>query len=92
MHVNDQPNHRLGVATSNRCCWPVPAETARIARAAFPKGNSYLRLRDELGSLYTDEALAAGVFGAPSYVLPSGEIFWGQDRLELLERALKLAA
>jgi len=25
-------------------------------------------------------------------VLPSGEIFWGQDRLELLERALKLAA
>jgi transposase len=37
---------------------PVPAETARIARAAFPKGNSYLRLRDELGSLYTDEAFA----------------------------------
>jgi len=36
----------------------VPAETARIARAAFPKGNSYLRLRDELGSLYTDEAFA----------------------------------
>ena len=31
----------------------------------------------------------AGVFGAPSYVLPSGEIFWGQDRLELLDRALK---
>jgi 2-hydroxychromene-2-carboxylate isomerase len=25
-------------------------------------------------------------------VLPSGEIFWGQDRLELLERALKLMA
>jgi 2-hydroxychromene-2-carboxylate isomerase len=25
-------------------------------------------------------------------VLPSGEIFWGQDRLELLEHALKLAA
>jgi 2-hydroxychromene-2-carboxylate isomerase len=33
-----------------------------------------------------------GVFGAPSYVLPSGEIFWGQDRLELLERALKKLA
>jgi len=25
-------------------------------------------------------------------VLPSGEIFWGQDRLELLERALKKLA
>jgi 2-hydroxychromene-2-carboxylate isomerase len=36
---------------------------------------------------HTEEALAAGVFGAPSYVL-EGEIFWGQDRLDLLERAL----
>ena len=35
-------------------------------------------------------AIDAGVFGAPSYVLPSGEFFWGQDRLELLERALKM--
>lgn len=33
----------------------------------------------------TAEALASGVFGAPSYVLPSGEIFWGQDRLALLD-------
>jgi 2-hydroxychromene-2-carboxylate isomerase len=33
------------------------------------------------------EAIAAGVFGAPSYVL-GGEIFWGQDRLDLLDDAL----
>ena len=33
----------------------------------------------------TAQALAAGVFGAPSYVLPDGEIFWGQDRLGLLD-------
>ncbi|HEY1858159.1 2-hydroxychromene-2-carboxylate isomerase [Acidocella sp.] len=33
------------------------------------------------------DAIDAGVFGAPSYVL-EGEIFWGQDRLELLEIAL----
>ena len=45
---------------------------------------------DELYERYTQEALAAGVFGAPSYVLPSGEFFWGQDRLEMLERALKM--
>ncbi len=32
-------------------------------------------------------AIAAGVFGAPSYVL-DGEVFWGQDRLELLDSAL----
>lgn len=30
------------------------------------------------------DALAAGVFGAPTYVL-DGERFWGQDRLDLLE-------
>jgi 2-hydroxychromene-2-carboxylate isomerase len=33
------------------------------------------------------EAIEAGVFGAPAYVL-EGEIFWGQDRLELLDDAL----
>src|SRR5919197_1450703 len=38
---------------------PVPEETARVARAAFRRGNAYLRLRDELGTIYTDEAFAA---------------------------------
>ena len=37
---------------------------------------------------FTDEALQRGVFGAPSYVYRD-EIFWGQDRLEFLDRALK---
>jgi len=32
----------------------VPEATVRVARAAFPKGNLYLRLRDELGTLYDD--------------------------------------
>jgi len=36
---------------------------------------------------YTQEAIARNVFGAPSYVV-DGEIFWGQDRLEFVERAL----
>lgn len=34
-----------------------------------------------------DRAIADGAFGSPSYVL-DGEVFWGQDRLELLEDAL----
>ena len=34
----------------------IPEETVRVAQAAFPKGNAYLRVRDELGSLYKDEA------------------------------------
>jgi transposase len=32
----------------------VPAETARIAHAAFPRGNIYLSMRDELGTLFND--------------------------------------
>ena len=35
----------------------------------------------------TAEAIGRGVFGAPSYVY-RGELFWGQDRLDCLERAL----
>lgn len=38
----------------------------------------------------TEAAIAAGVFGAPSYVV-AGEIFWGQDRLDFLERRLRRA-
>jgi len=38
---------------------------------------------------HTQAAIDAGVFGAPSYVI-DGEIFWGQDRLDFVERALVL--
>jgi transposase len=36
----------------------IPAETARVAKAAFPKGNPYLKMRDELGVLYQDSEFA----------------------------------
>ena len=36
---------------------------------------------------FTDEAVQNGVFGAPTFIL-NGERFWGQDRLEFLDRAL----
>ncbi len=39
---------------------------------------------------YTRKAMDAGVFGAPSYVVDS-EIFWGQDRLDFLQRRLQAA-
>ena len=38
----------------------------------------------------SDQALASGVFGAPSYVF-ANELYWGQDRLDFLERALASA-
>src|SRR5579883_77426 len=37
---------------------PVPQSTARAARAAFRRGNVYMRMRDEFGALYTDESFA----------------------------------
>jgi len=37
---------------------------------------------------FTQDAIAAGVFGAPSYVI-DGELFWGQDRLDFVERRLR---
>jgi transposase len=38
---------------------PVPAETATVARAAFPKGHPYLCMRDVFGALFADPQFAA---------------------------------
>jgi hypothetical protein len=38
---------------------PVPEETRRMAPAAFPRGNLYMRLRDELGAIYDDHLFAS---------------------------------
>jgi transposase len=40
---------------------PVPEETVRVARAALPKGNVYMRMRDEFGRFDRDETFA-GLF------------------------------
>ncbi len=37
---------------------PVPELTARVAHKAFPKGNVYIWMRDEMGQLYQDEDFA----------------------------------
>ncbi len=38
---------------------PIPEDTARVARAAFPKGHPYLTLRDQLGVIFQDEDFTA---------------------------------
>src|SRR5947209_5318862 len=47
----------------------IPEETARVARAACPKGTLAMRLRDVLGDLYEDEQFTAlyPVEGQPAY-------------------------
>lgn len=54
--------------------------TALMAAAADPETKTTFEA-------YTKEALEAGVFGAPTYIY-QGELFWGQDRLDFLDRAL----
>ncbi len=56
--------------------------------ACLEKANS--QSVQETYERYTEQAIAAGVFGAPSYVV-DGEIFWGQDRLDFLDRRLAQA-
>ena len=38
--------------------YPIPEDTQRVAQAAFPKGNLYMRMRDELGEIYQDGSFA----------------------------------
>lgn len=37
---------------------PVPEQTARVARAAFPKGTLYMTMKDALGEIFEDEDFA----------------------------------
>ena len=48
---------------------PVPADTARVARAAFPKGSLLITLRDELGAVFSDDDFADlyPAIGQPAY-------------------------
>ena len=53
----------------------------RLEQAKDPKVQS-------LYDSYTQEANDAGVFGAPTFII-DGEMFWGQDRLDFVERKLQ---
>jgi 2-hydroxychromene-2-carboxylate isomerase len=66
---------------------------AVLAEAGLPAALWAQSLAPDTGEAYvahTQWAIAAGVFGAPSYVV-DGEIFWGQDRLDFLARRLRAA-
>jgi 2-hydroxychromene-2-carboxylate isomerase len=58
---------------------------ALVARADDPAIKAALRAR-------TDEAIAHGVFGAPAFFVTApgvpGDLYWGQDRLDFVEKAL----
>lgn len=67
-----------------------PADVRAILTAAGADADALLAAApqaEQHRSATTAEALAAGVFGAPTYVW-KGELFWGQDRLDYLDDAV----
>jgi 2-hydroxychromene-2-carboxylate isomerase len=53
----------------------IPDGEHALAAADAPATKAALRAA-------TDEAQSRGIFGAPSFTTPSGELFWGNDRME----------
>lgn len=81
-----------------RALWELdqdPADPAVQDEAAKRAGLDAAQLREALSledamahrDQATKDAIAKGVFGVPTYVI-DGEIFWGQDRLDFVERKL----
>jgi 2-hydroxychromene-2-carboxylate isomerase len=69
-----------------------PLVVAELAEAAGHDSTSLLEAAGHTSTevvyvLNMENAVAADVFGSPAYVL-DGEVFWGQDRLDLLDDAL----
>jgi 2-hydroxychromene-2-carboxylate isomerase len=68
------------------------AELVKVCREQSLDGNGLLAIaksadgQKRYGEL-TEEAIALQIFGAPTYAC-NGELFWGQDRLDFLDRAL----
>ena len=70
-----------------------PATVAKLADESGLPGKELVERSEQeaIGEAYEQNrqnALANDVFGSPAYVL-DGEVFWGQDRIELLADALK---
>ncbi|SFQ46116.1 2-hydroxychromene-2-carboxylate isomerase [Roseivivax halotolerans] len=81
-----------------RACWAEEKDVAEdeVIRACLSDAgfdpdltNSGLLSGAETYGRNLEEAVAAGVFGAPFYVLDTGQKFWGQDRLEDLQMHLE---
>jgi 2-hydroxychromene-2-carboxylate isomerase len=66
------------------------ATLASLAQGAGLDADALARRAPAMAERYaalTQEAIARGVFGAPTYVFED-ELFWGQDRLDFLARKL----
>lgn len=53
------PQEKIAMCLHPRPVDPIPEETSRVAKAAFPKGNRYLLMRNELGAIFEDVQFAS---------------------------------
>jgi 2-hydroxychromene-2-carboxylate isomerase len=68
----------------------LAAMLANLGLAARRREDAQAPVVQERYDAHTQRAIEAGVFGAPSYVI-NGELFWGQDRLDFVQRRLARA-
>ena len=91
----------IAVRAGHHCAQPLMdafnlVSTTRASVGAYSSNQDFDKLAASLAKVKkifetnTHDALDVGVFGAPTYVVGE-QLFWGQDRLEFLERALKNA-
>lgn len=84
-----------------RACWAEEKDIAQddvvcacLKAAGFDPGlaMSGLMIGADTYARNLEEAIAAGVFGAPYYIVDDGAHFWGQDRLTFLDAHLRGAS
>lgn len=101
VELNDGPAAAMRIAGAlMRAVWveqrniaDADTRAALLAEQALPAGRLDEAASPTVQQRYTantERAIAIDVFGAPSYVV-DGEIFWGQDRLDFLQRRLQRA-
>jgi 2-hydroxychromene-2-carboxylate isomerase len=81
-----------GVWSAERNIADVDTLKLILTECGLPTSRYEESLAESVQALYdadTQQAIDTQVFGSPAYVI-DGELFWGQDRLEFVER--KLAA
>lgn len=80
-----------------RSCWADEKDVAEdqvigdcLEEAGFDRGLSFTGMLEgaEIYPRNLEEAIDKGAFGAPSYIVDDGAIFWGQDRLDDLDAHL----
>ena len=85
------------VAGITRACWSEEQDIADDAvikacleAAGFDPSLAHSGLLSgaETYEANLEDAVSAGVFGAPFFITDTGERFWGQDRIASLDRAL----